>query len=247
MGIGITGAYSGYSIYNAVARDFARAAETGRPVEPNMVKLFGSAVDGRRSSETLKMADDFVNVLNNKSESGPMTRSATSPTGNGTDSVKAADDQKTLQDEECQTCANRKYVDVSDDSGVSYQIPTNIPRSEAAAKVISHEHQHVSREQAKAKLEDKEVVAQGVKIETSICPECGKTYVSGGETTTVTKAHSHDGEEASDAPAEQADNSSLELVKNADYYEQRSRELKNMFMTAGIDRKGLGNQLDLSA
>ena len=45
------------------------------------------------------------------------------------------------------------------------------------------------REQAKAQQEDRKVVSQSVTYHTDICPECGKTYVSGGTTRTVTKAN----------------------------------------------------------
>ena len=38
----------------------------------------------------------------------------------------------------------------------------------------------------KAKSEGKEVVSQSVQIHTSICPECGDVYVSGGTTRTTT-------------------------------------------------------------
>ncbi len=31
------------------------------------------------------------------------------------------------------------------------------------------------------------MVSQSVTIHTAICPECGDTYVAGGETTTVTR------------------------------------------------------------
>ncbi len=34
--------------------------------------------------------------------------------------------------------------------------------------------------------EGKDVVFQSVQIKTAICPECGRVYVSGGKTTTVT-------------------------------------------------------------
>ena len=49
--------------------------------------------------------------------------------------------------------------------------------------------EHVTREQAKARREDRKVVSQSVTYHTAICPECGKTYVSGGTTRTVTKAN----------------------------------------------------------
>ena len=48
--------------------------------------------------------------------------------------------------------------------------------------------EHVYREQAKADREGREVVSQSVTMHTGICPECGKSYVSGGTTRTVTRA-----------------------------------------------------------
>lgn len=88
---------------------------------------------------------------------------------------------------ECQTCKNRKYQDGSDDPGVSFQTPTRVNPRSAASAVRSHEQEHVGRNQAKAKREGKEIVSQNVTIHTAICPECGKVYVSGGTTRTVTK------------------------------------------------------------
>ena len=57
-----------------------------------------------------------------------------------------------------------------------------------ASAVRGHEQEHVVREQAKAKREDRRVVSQSVTLHTDICPECGKTYISGGTTRTVTAA-----------------------------------------------------------
>ena len=91
-----------------------------------------------------------------------------------------------FKEEECQTCKNRKYQDGSDDSGVSFQTPTHIGKNSAPSAVRGHEYEHVVREQAKAKREDREVISQSVQIHTSICPECGDVYVSGGTTRTTT-------------------------------------------------------------
>ena len=52
---------------------------------------------------------------------------------------------------ECETCKNRKYQDGSDDSGVSYQTPTNISPEESEAKVMAHEREHVVRNAAAAR------------------------------------------------------------------------------------------------
>ena len=90
-------------------------------------------------------------------------------------------------EKECQTCANRRYQDGSNDSGVSFQTPTKLSPEEAASAVRSHEMEHVTRNQAKARREGKEIVSQSVTIHTAKCPECGETYVSGGVTHTVTR------------------------------------------------------------
>ena len=98
--------------------------------------------------------------------------------------------QEAAEEGKCQTCEKRKYQDGSDDMGVSFQTPTHIAPENAAAKVRGHEMEHVVREQAKAEREDREVVSQSVTLHTSVCPECGKVYISGGNTRTVTAAKS---------------------------------------------------------
>ncbi len=96
--------------------------------------------------------------------------------------------QEALEAGQCETCESRKYQDGSDDMGVSFQTPTNIKPEQAASAVRGHEMEHVYREQAKASREGRKVVSQNVTMHTEICPECGKSYVSGGTTRTVTKA-----------------------------------------------------------
>lgn len=96
--------------------------------------------------------------------------------------------QKALEEGKCETCEKRKYQDGSDDMGVSFQTPTRIAPEQVASAVRGHEMEHVVREQAKARREDRRVVSQSVTIHTDICPECGKTFVSGGTTRTVTAA-----------------------------------------------------------
>lgn len=88
---------------------------------------------------------------------------------------------------ECQTCAERTYVDGSDDPGVSFKTPGKISPEASAAVVMSHELEHVGREQNKAASEGREVVSQSVTLHSSICPECGKAYIAGGETKTSTQ------------------------------------------------------------
>jgi len=87
---------------------------------------------------------------------------------------------------ECKTCKGRKYQDGSNDPSVSFQTPTNISPGQSAALVLAHEYEHVSNEKAKAEEEGRRVISQTVKLESSICPECGRIYISGGVTKTVT-------------------------------------------------------------
>ena len=101
---------------------------------------------------------------------------------------KAKSPQEVMEEGECQTCKERKYQDGSNDPGVSFKTPTNIAPEQAAAAVRGHEQEHVVREQAKAQREKREVVSQSVTYHTAICPECGKTYVSGGTTRTTTRS-----------------------------------------------------------
>lgn len=97
--------------------------------------------------------------------------------------------QQAFEEGECKTCAERKYQDGSDDPGVSYQTPTHIAPEQAAVAVRGHEMEHVVRERSKAEREDRRVLSQTVTLHTAICPECGKSYISGGTTRTTTAAN----------------------------------------------------------
>ena len=87
--------------------------------------------------------------------------------------------------EECETCENRTYVDGSNESDVSFKTPGHISPEASAAKVSAHEYEHVRNAMQEDKKEDVELVSVSVSLKTAICPECGKTYVSGGETRTT--------------------------------------------------------------
>lgn len=114
------------------------------------------------------------------------TDEATQPLLNDDDTVKSP--YEIMDEDTCQTCEERKYQDGSDDPGVSFKTPAHIDSSIAASVVRGHEMEHVVREQASAQREGREVVSQTVTLHNSICPECGKVYVSGGTTRTVTAA-----------------------------------------------------------
>ena len=91
---------------------------------------------------------------------------------------------KETQKAECQTCKERKYMDQSNEGDVSFQAPTHIAPGQAAAKVMSHEREHVQNAVAEGQKENKRLVSVSVSLKTGVCPECGKTYIAGGTTRT---------------------------------------------------------------
>ncbi len=101
---------------------------------------------------------------------------------------KTADMKRRFDSFECQTCKNRRYRDQSDDSGVSFQTASHIDPSAAYSAVRSHENEHVARNRTQAEQNGQKIAYQTVTINRAICPECGRSYVSGGVTHTVTKA-----------------------------------------------------------
>lgn len=94
-------------------------------------------------------------------------------------------------EEECQTCKNRKYKDGSDEM-VSFKSPQHVSPENAAAAVRSHEQEHVSNAYKKAAMNDGKVISASVSLHMGICPECGRTYVSGGTTRTQIKYYNED-------------------------------------------------------
>lgn len=92
---------------------------------------------------------------------------------------------------ECETCKNRKYQDGSDEN-VSYKAAAHISPDAAAARVMSHEQEHVSNAYKDAAQNSGKVVSCNVSLKTSVCPECGRTFVSGGTTATQIKYFNED-------------------------------------------------------
>lgn len=92
---------------------------------------------------------------------------------------------------ECETCKNRKYQDGSNEN-VSFKTASHISPNAAGAAVRAHEGEHVSNAYGKATQNNGKVVNASVSIHTSICPECGRTYVSGGTTNTTIKYGNED-------------------------------------------------------
>lgn len=94
----------------------------------------------------------------------------------------------TEEDQECETCENRTYVDGSNESDVSFKTAGHIAPEAAASTVRAHEYEHVRNAYQEDSKEGKELVSVSVSLKTAICPECGKTYVAGGKTRTLMRS-----------------------------------------------------------
>ncbi|MDR0804351.1 MAG: hypothetical protein LBN42_01020 [Oscillospiraceae bacterium] len=108
-----------------------------------------------------------------------------------TDKVAESGESAKAGTAECETCANRQYQDGSDDASVSFKNAAKIAPEAVASTVRGHEYEHVRHEQQNAKQDDRKILSQTVSIHTAVCPECGKSYVSGGETRTITAPKAH--------------------------------------------------------
>lgn len=93
---------------------------------------------------------------------------------------------KKISGERCQTCENRKYQDGSDEN-VSFKSAAHVSPEAAVSAVRAHEGEHVSNAYTSAAQKNGKVISAAVSIHTSVCPECGRTYVSGGTTSTKIK------------------------------------------------------------
>ncbi len=75
---------------------------------------------------------------------------------------------------------------------VSFKSPSHVSPERAASAVRAHEQEHVSNAYKKAARENGKVLSASVSIRTAVCPECGRTYVSGGTTRTQIKYYNED-------------------------------------------------------
>ena len=67
---------------------------------------------------------------------------------------------------------------------VSFKSASHISPSASASAVRAHEQEHVSNAFKQAAADGGKVLQASVSLKTAICPECGTSYVAGGETTT---------------------------------------------------------------
>ena len=151
----------------------------------------------RKSGDTLAYGQEAVNPMNpgEEDKNGPVLNSGSTEKKPGRKSSPA----------ECQTCKNRKYQDGSNEM-VSFKAAGHIAPSNAAAVVMGHEQEHVSNAYQKAAASGGEVVRASVRLKTSVCPECGRTYISGGETSTQIRYYNESNPYQKDLKESDADN-----------------------------------------
>ncbi len=97
---------------------------------------------------------------------------------------KGSIDVEKTQPSECQTCKNRKYMDVSNESNVSFQSPTHVSPEASFAAVSAHEQEHVSNAVSTGNQPGNRLISASVTYSMAVCPECGTPYVAGGTTRT---------------------------------------------------------------
>ncbi len=167
MGIGsvMNGYGTGYALYGTGSRANAGSAAGSSPSDVTAAESDAAAADGS--------TDEAAGVVLNPGES-----------------TKRAPGRKSSP-AECRTCAERKYQDGSDEN-VSFKTPSHIAPGNAATAVMGHEQEHVTNAYAKARSNNGVVEKCSVSIKTAICPECGRTYVAGGETDTQIKYYNED-------------------------------------------------------
>lgn len=86
---------------------------------------------------------------------------------------------------ECETCSSRQYKDGSNESDVSFKAPGHISPQASAGVVAAHEQQHVANAHQKAGSSGGTLVSASVSLQRAVCPECGRSYVAGGTTSTA--------------------------------------------------------------
>lgn len=196
--------YAGSVYTRAAADNRINASVNPGSVEPVKVvpKAFGNEDTERVKKSPSEMDQDRNTAFD-------MMKAGSSRNADNINGYRPFEDEKTeaqerlkkqMGIERCETCENRKYVDGSNESDVSFKSPGHIDPSSAASVVSAHEHQHVANAIQEGSKPDAELVSVSVSLKTDTCPECGRTYVSGGVTHTQIK-HTADGSDMKEAEA----------------------------------------------
>lgn len=144
---------------------------------------------------TISPIDNYSYNKNNANDpmslNGSGDRQLSGTSGQGKKLPSMPGDNRKADGTECQTCKNRKYQDGSDEM-VSFKTAQHMSPESAAVRVRAHEQEHVSNAYSKAAQAKGKVIRASVSIHMSICPECGRSYVSGGTTNTQIKYYNEE-------------------------------------------------------
>lgn len=99
-------------------------------------------------------------------------------------SNKIISQQKDNIQEECTLCQKRRYI--CSNGETTDGISTIIPGKQSELRVQHHEAQHLHHARIKAMREGRVVISQHIFLQYSTCPECKRSYVSGGQAVTWT-------------------------------------------------------------
>ncbi len=132
-----------------------------------------------------------ISPLNNTYGSYDRIGASDSRDSSGRNGLPGIDGRQNGSDGECQTCKNRKYQDGSDEM-VSFKSAQHISPESAASRVRAHEQEHVSNAYSKAAKGNGKVLQASVSVRLAVCPECGRSYVTGGTTRTQIKYYNEE-------------------------------------------------------
>lgn len=178
---------SGISAYLNVANSYPKASENAEKLNLRDEQTIGKSESAYNADGTLKEEHTPIGAANAEKTEDFSPFSDESSKLDEHSKNKHDGFEKGCPDCQCETCRTRRYKDDSNDSAVSFQSASKMSPAQASYRVRGHEMEHVRRERIKADNEGKRVVSQTVRILTDTCEECGKIYVSGGLTKTVTR------------------------------------------------------------
>ncbi len=181
-GIANVNMFGAASVYRAQKVDPVKLARLNALSKVEPVPEVYSNEDTERVEKPVKSAEQLklereIAYEQMKAESD---RDAENPNGK-----VAFEEEKEVDDGHCETCEKRKYVDGSNENDVSFKTPGHIDPAIAASVVSAHEHMHVANAIQEGSKEGSELLYATVQLKTSVCPECGRVYVSGGVTRTA--------------------------------------------------------------
>ena len=192
MTIGSFGGYSNYQAYSNLSGGTSRIGTGGLNTVASSASGLANATSGRVGTGANNAATggdgSRIGAMSADLSTGK-TAGGRTVGGMNTDGLTEAQIKalKKAGVVECSTCASRKYKDGSDEADVSYKAATHIDPSTSGSKVMAHEQEHVANAYEKAGSKNGEVVSASVTTTQAVCPECGRSYTSGGVTHSVIK------------------------------------------------------------